>query len=136
MTARLGVRISNTKQRRDKLTQEQLDALRELGVERAKLRPSAALLSPLTAETLDDGRAHPQGSPASSGHNQIGQWPDRRYPAAVEDDRNKQHHYRQQRDERSIGQSKDTSAAQPTLPASMGRHPSRLPRGPRPTHRP
>ncbi|MGW4440800.1 helicase associated domain-containing protein [Streptomyces sp. NPDC004596] len=30
---KLGIWISNTKQRRDKLTAEQLDALRQLGVE-------------------------------------------------------------------------------------------------------
>ncbi|MFF5315895.1 helicase associated domain-containing protein, partial [Streptomyces massasporeus] len=30
---KLGVWVSNTKSRRDKLTQEQLDALRKLGVE-------------------------------------------------------------------------------------------------------
>ncbi|MEU0375582.1 helicase associated domain-containing protein [Streptomyces sp. NPDC006283] len=33
MAIKLGVWISNTKTRRDKLTAEQLDALRELGVE-------------------------------------------------------------------------------------------------------
>ena len=33
VAVRLGVWVSNTKSRRDKLTQEQLDALRELGVE-------------------------------------------------------------------------------------------------------
>ncbi|GGQ39233.1 hypothetical protein GCM10010266_73100 [Streptomyces griseomycini] len=33
VVVKLGVWVSNTKQRRDKLTQEQLDALRELGVE-------------------------------------------------------------------------------------------------------
>ncbi|WP_434099957.1 helicase associated domain-containing protein [Streptomyces viridosporus] len=32
VAVRLGVWISNTRARRDKLTQEQLDALRELGV--------------------------------------------------------------------------------------------------------
>lgn len=31
--AKLGIWYSNTKQRRDKLTAQQLDALRELGVE-------------------------------------------------------------------------------------------------------
>ncbi|MFJ8650696.1 helicase associated domain-containing protein, partial [Streptomyces sp. NPDC093546] len=33
VTVKLGVWISNTKSRRDKLTQEQLDALRELGMQ-------------------------------------------------------------------------------------------------------
>lgn len=33
VVVKLGVWVSNTKSRRDKLTQEQLDALRELGVE-------------------------------------------------------------------------------------------------------
>ena len=33
LTVKLGVWVSNTKTRRDKLTQEQLEALRELGVE-------------------------------------------------------------------------------------------------------
>jgi hypothetical protein len=33
VAVRLGVWVSNTKSRRDKITQEQLDALRELGVE-------------------------------------------------------------------------------------------------------
>lgn len=33
MAVKLGVFMSNTKSRRDKLTQEQLDALRELGME-------------------------------------------------------------------------------------------------------
>lgn len=32
MTVKLGVWVSNTKARRDKLTQEQLDAIRKLGV--------------------------------------------------------------------------------------------------------
>ncbi|MEU8992892.1 helicase associated domain-containing protein [Streptomyces sp. NPDC048558] len=35
VVVKLGVWISNTKARRDKLAQEQLDALRELGTERA-----------------------------------------------------------------------------------------------------
>ncbi|MCK8438528.1 helicase [Streptomyces sp. D2-8] len=33
MTVKLGVWVSNTKSRRDKLAQDQLTALRELGVE-------------------------------------------------------------------------------------------------------
>ncbi|MGW3660346.1 Helicase associated domain protein, partial [Streptomyces sp. NPDC005151] len=33
MVVKLGVWVSNTRARRDKLTQEQLEALRELGVE-------------------------------------------------------------------------------------------------------
>ena len=33
VAVKLGVWVSNTKQRRDKLTAEQLDALRELGME-------------------------------------------------------------------------------------------------------
>lgn len=33
VTVKLGVRVSNTKSRRDKLAAEQLDALRELGVD-------------------------------------------------------------------------------------------------------
>ncbi|MFD5271821.1 helicase associated domain-containing protein [Streptomyces sp. NPDC058335] len=35
MIVKLGVWVSNTKSRRDKLTQDQLDALRKLGMERA-----------------------------------------------------------------------------------------------------
>lgn len=34
VVGKLGVWVSNTKSRRDKLTQEQLDALRKLGMER------------------------------------------------------------------------------------------------------
>lgn len=33
MVVKLGVWVSNTRARRDKLTQEQLDALRELGMQ-------------------------------------------------------------------------------------------------------
>jgi hypothetical protein len=33
VTVKLGVRVSNTRARRDRLAQEQLDALRDLGVE-------------------------------------------------------------------------------------------------------